>query len=79
MNREEVKKKVIGLVFDKSILEDEPITEESNLRDLGLDSLDCIELSIQLESEYEIKITEEETGAMKTVADAIDLVMKHRQ
>lgn len=78
MNREEVKKRVIELVMDKAILEDEPITEESNLKDLGLDSLDCIELSIQLESEFEVVIPEEESEKMKTVADAIDLVMKHK-
>ncbi len=78
MEREEVKKRVIELVMDKAILEDEPITEESNLKDLGLDSLDCIELSIQLESEFEVVIPEEESEKMKTVADAIDLVMKHK-
>lgn len=78
MEREEVKKRVIELVRDKAILEDEPITEESNLKDLGLDSLDCIELSIQLESEFEVVIPEEESEKMKTVADAIDLVMKHK-
>lgn len=78
MNREEVKKRVIELVMDKATLEDEPITEESNLKDLGLDSLDCIELSIQLESEFEVVIPEEESEKMNTVADAIDLVMKHK-
>lgn len=78
MNREEVKKRVIELVMDKATLEDEPITEESNLKDLGLDSLDCIELSIQLESEFEVVIPEDESEKMNTVADAIDLVMKHK-
>ena len=78
MEREEVKKRVIELVRDNAIFEDEPITEESNLKDLGLDSLDCIELSIQLESEFEVVIPEEESEKMKTVADAIDLVMKHK-
>jgi acyl carrier protein len=78
MNREEVKKRVIELVMDKAIHEDEPITEESNLKDLGLDSLDCIELSIQLESEFEVVIPEEESEKMKTVADAINIVMNHK-
>lgn len=54
------------------------ITREADLEaDLGADSLDRIELQMNLEEKYKIKIPDEEAGKLKTVGNIIDYVALH--
>lgn len=46
------------------------ITPEASLKDdLGIDSLAAVELSLELESNFDIKIEDEELIQLKTVGD----------
>ncbi|MEG0276877.1 MAG: acyl carrier protein [Coprobacillus sp.] len=48
---------------------------ESNLKDdLGIDSLAAVELSLDLETEFDIEISDEELAALKTVEDIVKLI-----
>jgi acyl carrier protein len=51
--------------------------ETDTLLDLGFDSLDTIELWLQLEEIYNITISETEAKQLYTVTDVIRLVEKH--
>ena len=42
--------------------------------DLGLDSLDCIELTIAFEDEFGLEIPDEDAEKMKTVGDVITYI-----
>jgi acyl carrier protein len=42
--------------------------------DLGLDSLDVVELVMELEEEFEITIPNDQAEKIKTVSDAIDFI-----
>ena len=53
----------------KSIKEDDLLKE-----DLGLDSIDLIELAMAVEDEFDISIKDEELYKFKTVQDIIDFV-----
>jgi NADH dehydrogenase (ubiquinone) 1 alpha/beta subcomplex 1 len=44
--------------------------------ELGLDSLDCIELLMSLEEEFDIEADDTQASNCKTVLDAINLVME---
>ncbi|MBO5395777.1 MAG: acyl carrier protein [Clostridia bacterium] len=44
------------------------------MRDLGLDSLDIVELVLEIEDTYEIEIDEEEREKIRTVADLVNAV-----
>ena len=48
------------------------ITLASNFEDLGIDSLDLVEMVMQLEEEFDITI--EETDKLKTVNDVVEYV-----
>ena len=51
------------------------MTETANFtNDLGADSLDTVELLMEFERVFGIKIPDEETSTIATVADAIDKV-----
>lgn len=49
----------------------------ANLQDdLGIDSLSAVELALELESEFDITIEDEELAKLKTVQDIIDIIEK---
>ena len=51
------------------------IKVESNLKeDLGIDSLAAVELSLDLESEFDVEISDEELAALVTVEDIVKLI-----
>lgn len=58
-------------------IESDDITMEADLaNDLGLDSLDTVELTLALEQHYEIEIPDEELQDLSTVKDAVELIEK---
>ena len=59
------------LVKELTLGEDE-VTLESNFEELGIDSLDMVELVMQLEEEFDITI--EESSDLKTVKDVVDYI-----
>lgn len=55
----------------------EEITESSSFKDdLGLDSLDCVELTMAMEEEFNICISDEDASEMNTIMDAVRYIEK---
>ena len=55
----------------------EQVTDDSNLTsDLGADSLDIVELIMNLEEILEIEIPDDESEQLKTVKEVIEFVKK---
>ena len=53
------------------------ITPESEIiKDLGADSLDVVEMLLDLEKEYGVEITDEQAADLKTVGDIVNLIDK---
>ena len=72
MTHEEIVKKVKDIIVDKLGVEESEVTETANFtNDLGADSLDTVELLMEFERVFGIKIPNEETSNIATVADAI--------
>ena len=55
--------------------EPDEIKLESTFEELDVDSLDLAELSQIIEDEYGVKLKGEDVGKIKTVGDAVDLVV----
>jgi len=55
--------------------EPEDITLDATFEQLDVDSLDLAELSQIVEDEYGVKLKGEDVGKIKTVGDAVDLVV----
>ncbi|MFQ6677218.1 MAG: acyl carrier protein [Fidelibacterota bacterium] len=67
--------KVKEVVMDKLGVEESQITLEANfMDDLGADSLDTVELIMQLEEEFGIEIPDEDAETMTTVGAAVDYI-----
>lgn len=51
------------------------VKPEANLQDdLGIDSLSAVELALELENEFDVRIEDEELAKLKTVQDIIDII-----
>jgi acyl carrier protein len=75
MTEEEIVKQVKAIIADKLGVEESEVTESANFtNDLGADSLDTVELLMEFERVFGIKIPDEETSTIATVKDAIDKV-----
>lgn len=56
-------------------IDGDDIQLESTLKeDLGIDSLDAVELSLDLETEFDVEISDEELASLKTVKDIVELI-----
>ena len=72
MTKEEIVKKVTAIIVDKLGVEESEVTESASFtNDLGADSLDTVELLMEFEKVFGIKIPDEETADIATVADAV--------
>jgi len=49
------------------------------LEDLQADSLDMIEMITEIESEFDISITDEEVATLKTIKDVVDFCNKQKK
>ena len=65
--------KVKDIIIDKLGVEEEKISSEASfVDDLGADSLDTVELIMQLEEEFGIEIPDDDAEKITTVQAAID-------
>ena len=69
--------KVKDVVLDKLGVEESQITMEASfVDDLGADSLDTVELIMELEEEFGIEIPDEDAENITTVGSAVDYIDK---
>ena len=69
--------KVKEAIVETLRIDEDKITAEADLaEDLGIDSLDAVELVMSLEEEFDIKIDNEELKNMKKVSDIVACIEK---
>lgn len=72
-----VAERVISIVADQLNVEKERVTPEmSFVNDLGADSLDQVELVMELEEEFDIQIPDDAAEKITTVGQAIEHIEK---
>lgn len=52
--------------------------EKSFVDDLDIDSLSMVEIAVQTEDKFGVKIPDEELANLKTVGDAVDYIAKNK-
>jgi len=79
MERSEIFEKVKGIISEKLGVSASEITESASfIDDLGADSLDTVELVMELEEKFGIDIPDEDAEKIKTVKDAVDYIEKNK-
>ena len=75
MNKEEIKDKIKGIIVDKDGVEPELVTDNAQFEnDLGMDSLDRVELMMEVEKEFKIRISDDEAEKAYTLNDCVEIV-----
>lgn len=74
-----VEERVINIVCENlGVAKDQVTRQTSFIDDVGADSLDIVELVMELEEEFEITIPDDQAEKIKTVGEAIDFIEREQ-
>ena len=71
----EITNKVKAIIVDKIGVDESEVTPQASFtNDLGADSLDTVELIMELEKEFDVQIPDDQAEKIATVGDAIAFI-----
>jgi len=77
MNQSEIEPRVIEIIAKQLSMPKEKVTRAARIQDdLGADSLDTVEMVMELEDGLDIEIPDGALEKIKTVGDVVDFVEK---
>ncbi len=79
LSRDEVYERVKVALVDKLGADESEVSDEASFQDdLSADSLDLVELIMELEDQFGLKIPDEDAQKLTTVGQAVDYVVEHQ-
>lgn len=77
MTTDNVEKEIVAIISDVSGFDPEEITPEKNFfKDLEIDSIKAIEITVAIEKKFKISVRDEDVPNITTVKEAVELVNK---
>ncbi len=77
MEKKEILEKIRDLVCEQLSIERDAVKPETEIyKGLGADSLDLVEMLMNVESEWDIVVEDGEVGDLKVIGDVVDLVYR---
>ena len=77
--REEIYDQIKDVLVEQLGADESQITEEASFQDdLDADSLDLVELIMELEDQFGVKISDEDAQGIQTVGQAVDYINAHQ-
>ena len=78
MNRERIVKIVNEFLIDEFEIEEDLVKGDARLvDDLGIESLDFVDIVVIIEKEFNFKVKREEMSDVRTLDDLYDYIEKH--
>ncbi|KAI3968260.1 hypothetical protein MKX01_018563 [Papaver californicum] len=80
LDKQEVADRIVGVVKKFQKCDPSKVTPEANFqKDLGLDSLDTVEIVMALEEEFGFEIPDNEADKISSINVAVDFIASHPQ
>ncbi len=76
MSHEELTERVRGIIATAQHLPQEKVTADSTFEELGIDSLDGINILFAVENEFNINIPDDDAQNIRSVRDVVDGIAK---
>ena len=71
-------KKLQEIIADRSVISQSSVTMETNFRrNLNMDSLDIVEVVLEVEKTFDCSIDDDELEKIKDVSDLVDVISGH--
>lgn len=75
MTRQEIFDDVIEVISNQVCVDGDELSEKTTLHeDLAMDSLDDVEVVMELEDKYNLEISDDDASKCVTIGDVIDLI-----
>lgn len=79
MNKEEILEKLKKIIVDQLGVDEESVMEEATfVDDLEADSLDIVELIMNIEEEFDMEIPDADAEKIVTVGDVVEYIQEHK-
>ena len=77
ISRDAIKSTINDIIAKQIVIDANKITDTSTLKDLGADSLDTVEVIMNVEDKYNITIPDESAQEFKNVGDIITYIFNN--
>lgn len=74
---ENVEKEIVSIISDVSGFDENEITPDKNFfKDLEIDSIKAIEITVAIEKKFKISVRDEDVPKITTIKEAVELTKK---
>ncbi len=77
MDKTEILEKLKPFIADRLSVTEEEVTLDKTLKDLSADSLDSVELIMEVEKEYNIAIPDSDVEKLTNIQSIVDYIADH--
>ena len=77
MNKEEILTKLKPIIADRLSVHESEITEDKTLSDLHADSLDAVDVIMEIEKAFDIAIPDADMENLTTIKSIVDYIESH--
>lgn len=76
---DDILERVTNIIVDRLDVDEEQVKLEASFKDdLDADSLDVVELVMELEDEFDMEISDEDAEKIVTVGDVVNYIQNHK-
>lgn len=79
MSSTEIEERCIAIIAKSKLMDEALVTRTKTFDELGIDSLDKINISFEVEEVFKITIPDDALSSLKTVGDVVDGVVRLRE